>query len=67
VPALVPEFTMPELEPIVAMAVLLLTHVPPVGAPVSVVADTVHIVLAPLIVGFTFTVTIVVALPQLFI
>ncbi len=48
----------PEEEPIVATVVLLLTHVPPVGAPVNEAPVEIHIDPKPEIVGDGLTVTV---------
>ena len=60
-PTVDPELTVPDEEPILATAVFVLVHVPPLGVPLSVVADTVQIVVAPLIEVGGFTLTTVVA------
>ena len=55
----------PVVDPIVATAVLLLVHVPPVDELVRVVVEPLHTVVVPAIAaGEGFTVTIVVAVPQ---
>ncbi len=62
-----PEANVPNDGSIVAIAVLVLTHVPPVGVPVRVAPLDTHMVSAPLIVGVWLTVTtIVAAVPQPF-
>ena len=50
VPAVMP-VTTPEAEPILATLVLLLTHVPPEDASLSVVVPPTHTELAPVIAG----------------
>lgn len=71
-PAATP-LTIPEDEPTVAIEVLLLLHVPPVVALLSVVAAVVHTASVPVIVpavdgvAFTVATAAVVALPQLLV
>jgi len=65
VPVVVVAPTMPSVNPTVATAALLLVHVPPPGAPVSVVFVEIHNEDAPEMVGVAFTVTTAVgAVPQ---
>jgi len=60
VPAVTP-VSAPEVVLIIAMAVLLLVHVPPVGLPVRTVALPVHTLLLPVIAeGSAFTVKLAV-------
>jgi hypothetical protein len=64
VPTEIP-WKIPLAEPMVPTAVGVLTHVPPVGAPVRLVFDPTHVDDEPEIVGVALTVTIIVAaVPQ---
>ena len=59
--------TVPLPEPTVAIDVLPLTQVPPVGDGVNVMLLPAHNEDAPLTVGKALTVTTIVAVPQLFV